>query len=542
MGFTPLKSPYNNVNEALKATVDEYPDNIAIAFYYQDKEIILTYKEFYEKVIKFANGLKAVGFKKGDKIGIILSNLVEFVVSFYSCLQIGAIGCSIIKMLKPSEIADISGNSELKGIIISGDQKRIVKKCLKKTPNLKFVFSVGDKEMSGLESAEVIKFWELAEERGSLATIKEDIGLDDWATINFTSGTTGKPKGTIHTHRNYVFAGLAQQISTKSTSEDVIVLILPMYHIFGLSVMNSILTKGGKLMMLPGFLVQDCLKLLTDPEVTSFAAVPAMYHIMLSQKNIEDFIGKFSPKLKGLISGGAPLPLGLIKRMEKTFIDTNGKQIPICEGFGTTEDSVYGAVNQWDGKIKYGTVGLPMPGGRILCVDDDGNPVPIGERGEIVVQNPGVMLGYYKMPEQTNKTLKSVKGEEGIWYYTGDIGLIDDEGYISIVDRKKDLVIVGGRNVIPRDVEEVLFMHSKIDDATVVGAPHEVMGETIRAIIVLKEGEEMTEQEVKDHVAEHMADYKVPRIVEFVKSLKKTSTGKVLKKDYRASFEQIKGD
>ena len=162
--------------------------------------------------------------------------------------------------------------------------------------------------------------------------------------------------------------------------------------------------------------------------------------------------------------------------------------------------------------------------------------------GEIVVQNPGVMLGYFKMPLETKKVLKSVKGEEGIWYYTGDIGVLDEDGYVSIVDRKKDLIIVGGRNVIPRDVEEVLFKHPKIADATVVGAPHETMGETVRTIIVLQEGEEMTEQEVKDWVAENMAEYKVPRIIEFVNSLKKTATGKVLKKDYRASFKEIKGN
>ncbi|MHA1253790.1 MAG: class I adenylate-forming enzyme family protein [Candidatus Helarchaeota archaeon] len=426
-------------------------------------------------------------------------------------------------------------------MIINSDQKRVVKKCLNVTPSLKHLITVGDKEME-LEGVETHKFWEVVEELGSLTPINVDVELDDWATINFTSGTTGKPKGTIHTHRNYVYAALAQKLSTKLTPEDVIVLVLPMYHIFGLSVMNAALNVGARLNMLPGFLVQDLLKLLCDPNATSFAAVPAMYNIMISQPNIQEFIGKFSPKLKSFISGGAPLPLGLVKRMEEVFIDTNGRVIPVCEGYGTTEDSVYGAVNPWDGKIKLGTVGLPMPGGRILCVDENGKPLPNGQRGEIVVQNPGVMLGYFKMPEETKKVLKPVQGEEGIWYYTGDIGVIDDEGYVSIVDRKKDLIIVGGRNVIPRDIEEILFKHPKIVDATVVGAPHPKMGETVRAIIVIKDGETLTEQEVKDHCAEYLADYKIPRIIEFVPKLKKTATGKVLKKDYRASFKEIKGD
>ena len=535
MAFEPLETPYKNVNEALKAIVEQYPDNIAIS--YPFKGLTLTYKDLYEKIIKFANALKDMGIGKGDRVGIVLSNTPEFVISFYSLLQIGAVGCSIIKMLNPNEIANISQNAELKGLIITDDGRRVIKKSQEVTPSLQTIITVGDK---GIE--DTLKFWEVVEERGSLTPIEEDLGLDDWATINYTSGTTGTPKGTIHTHRNYVFAGKAQQISTRITAEDAIVLVLPMYHIFGLSVMNAVLTTGGRLDMLPGFLVQDCLKMLCDPKVTSFAAVPAMFQIMLSQENIQSFVGQFSPNIHGLIVGGAPLPLGLARGMAETFIDTNGRSIPICEGFGTTEDSVYGAVNPWDGKIKLGTVGIPMPGGRMLCVDDDGNPVPTGERGEIVVQNPGVMLGYLNNPEETEKVLKPVVGEEGIWYYTGDIGIIDEEGYTSIVDRKKDMIKVGGKIVLPRDVEEVLFKHPKISDATVIGAPHVKMGETVRAIIVLKEGETMTEQELKDYVAEELADYKVPRIVEFVASLKKTATGKVLKKDYRASFQETKGE
>jgi long-chain acyl-CoA synthetase len=535
MEFKPLETPFKNVNEALKDAVDKYPNNIALN--YPLKNLQLTYKELYDKIIRFANALKELGIKKGDRVGIVLNNGPEFLISFYSLLQIGAVGCSIIKMLTPADIADIAQNAELKGLIIADDGKRTIKKAKEITPTLDVIISVGDK---GIE--DTFKFWEVLEERGSPVPINEKLGLDDWATINFTSGTTGKPKGTIHTHRNYVFAAIAQRISTKLSSNDAIVLILPMYHIFGLSVMNAALNGGARLDMLPGFLVQDTLKLLCDPKVTSFAAVPAMYHIMLKQPNIQEFVGKFSPNLRGLISGGAPLALGLANRMKDVFIDTTGRKIPITEGFGTTEDSVYGAINPWDGKIKMGTVGIPMPGGRILCVDEEGKPVPNGERGEIVVQNPGVMEGYFKMPDETAEILKPVEGYEGTWYYTGDIGIVDDEGYVSIVDRKKDLIIVGGRNVIPRDVEEVLFNHPKISDATVIGAPHPAMGETVRAIIVLAEGETMTEQEVKDYCAEHLADYKVPRVIEFTGMLKKTATGKVLKKDYRASYQEIKGD
>ncbi|MFX1297254.1 MAG: AMP-binding protein [Promethearchaeota archaeon] len=268
MEFKPLETPYKNLNESLKATVDQYPDNIAIN--YPFKKIIFTYKELYEKIIKFANALKDLGVQKGDRVGIVLNNSPEFVISFYALLQIGAVGCSIIKMLKPPQIADIAQNAELKGLIIADDEKRTIKKAKKITPSLEIIIVVGDKEIE-----DTLKFWEVVEERGSLAPIEVEVGLDDWSTINFTSGTTGKPKGTIHTHRNYVFAGLAQQLANKTEPEDAVVLCLPMYHIYGLSVMNSILTIGGRLDMLPGFLVQDVLKMLCDPRVTSFPAVPA---------------------------------------------------------------------------------------------------------------------------------------------------------------------------------------------------------------------------------------------------------------------------
>ncbi|MHA1784800.1 MAG: AMP-binding protein, partial [Candidatus Helarchaeota archaeon] len=342
--FKPLETSFKNVNEAIKSAVDQHPDNIAISYSYRNLD--LKYKDFYQQIIKFANALRDRGIKKGDTVGIVLSNCPEFAITFYSCLQIGAVGCSMIKMLKPAELADISERAELKALVISDDGKRTMKKSKKTTPSLEHVISVGVK---GLEGAE--RFWDVLES-GSTDPLNVELGLDDWATINFTSGTTGKPKGTIHTHRNYVFAALAQKESTKMTSDDITVLVLPMYHIFGLSVMNAVLNIGGTLDMLPGFLVQDLLPKLCNPKVTGFAAVPAMYHIMCEQPNIKEFVGKFSPNLKALISGGAPLPIGLIKRMEKVFIDTNNKVIPVTEGFGTTEDSVYGALNPWDGVIK----------------------------------------------------------------------------------------------------------------------------------------------------------------------------------------------
>lgn len=535
MTETEIKTDLKNLNESIDAAINAYPDNIAIL--YKGEEI--KYADLSERIMQVANALKDLGIKKGDRIAIVLNNGPEFIYSFYGAMRLGAVLCPIIKMLTPAEISNLCTEAECKVLIIADDGKRAVKQTKNESQFLETSITVGEKTIE-----ETTNFKDFMESGSKDFIETEGLGLGDWATINFTSGTTGKPKGTIHTHKNYVYAAIGQKIAMKGTPEDSAVLVLPMYHIFGLSVMNASLNMGSMLNMLPGFLVQDALKGLCNPRTSTFYAVPAMYNIILSQENIKDFVGQFSPNLKFVLSGAAPLPLGQIYEMEKIFIDVNGRNIPIVEGYGTTEDSVYGSVNPWDepDKIKYGSIGKPFPGCKIVIVDDKGNKVPQGERGEIAVQNPGVMVGYYNMPEETKNVLKPVKGEKGIWYYTGDIGHIDEDGYIFIVDRKKDMIKIGGRLVIPRDIEEVLFKHPKIQDATVVGAPHKTMGETVRAIIVVKKGEELTEEDIIVYCKEELADYKVPRIIEFVPSLKKTATGKVLKKDYRASFKEIKGD
>ncbi|NHI91945.1 MAG: hypothetical protein EAX96_05540 [Candidatus Lokiarchaeota archaeon] len=534
MEYKPLKSPFKTILSGLKDSVDKNPDKIAITFSSRNEEY--TYKDLCQKILKFANGLRDLDIKKGDFIGIILDNCPEFIIGFYGSLLIGAISCTMIKILRPAEIVDISKKAKFRALIISEDKQDSLEPILKSTPSLQHVISVSEEGIPNTS-----RFWDIVDLSSSIP-IKVDIKPNDWATINFTSGTTGRPKGTIHTHQNYLYAALAQKEAAKIESGDSIVLTLPMYHIFGLSIVNSFLLSGAHINMLPKFLVQDCLKKLCDNKTTMFAAVPSMYSILCDLHNIKDFIGSFSPKIKTFISGGAPLSLNLIRRMENTFIDTNNRKIPICEAFGTTEDTAYGTINPWYGKIKHGSVGVPMPGGRILCVDDEGNPIPLGVRGEIVVQNPGIMMGYFKLPKETRKVLKRVKGEKGIWLYTGDIGIIDKEGYVFIVDRKKDLIIVGGQPVVPRDVEEILIKKPEISEVAVIGQPHAKMGETVRALIVLKKGSKLTADAIKKWASEQMADFKVPRAIEFTDYLKKNISGQVLKSEYRPSFEQIRGD
>ena len=534
MESKPLNLPFNNMFEAFKNSVDKNPDKIAIIYTQRKEEY--SYKSLCQKIVKCANGLIDLDIKKGDFIGIISDNCPEFVISFFASLLIGSIACPIIKILKPNEIVDISKKAKFKAILISEEKQDVLELILKNTPSLKQVISISEEKKPEFSS-----FWDIVNLSSSTLP-KVDIKPSDWATINFTSGTTGRPKGSIHTHENYIYAAKTHKISLKIVPEDRIVLALPMYHMFGLSIMNSFLLTGAQINMLPKFAVQDCLKKLCETKTTMFAAVPSMYSILCDLHNIDEYIGYFSPKIKTLISAGSPLSRGLIRKIQKTFIDTNQKILSIIEAYGTTEDAGFGTVNPWFGINKLGSVGIPMHGGKILCVDDDGVPVPSGERGEIVVQNPGLMLGYFKLPKETRKVLKPVKGQEGNWFYTGDIGKIDHDGYVYIVDRKKDVILVGGQSVVPRDIEEILVQRPEISEAAVIGVPHKKMGETVRALVVLKRGSKITAETIKEWASERLASYKVPRVIEFTDFLKKNVSGEVLKSTYRPSFKEIKGD
>jgi long-chain acyl-CoA synthetase len=340
---------------------------------------------------------------------------------------------------------------------------------------------------------------------------------EDTAVILYTSGTTGKPKGAELTHSNMkknaeVAVGLA------STTEDDIALgALPLFHSFGQTCnMNACFAVGAMMTQIPRFDPDKALEIIQRDKVTIFQGVPTMYNAMLHSDKCEDFD---TSSLRLCMSGGSAMPEELMRNFEEAF------DCKILEGYGLSETSPVASFNHPDKERKPGSIGTPIEGVEMKLVDDDGKEVDAGEVGEIVIKGHNVMKGYWNRPDATEEAIK-----DG-WFYTGDMGKIDEDGYYFIVDRKKELIIRGGYNVYPREVEEVLYEHPAIQEAAVIGVEDEKMGEEVGAAVVLKKGEELSEDELRDYVKKEVANYKYPRKIWFCDELPKGPTGKILKKD-----------
>jgi len=348
--------------------------------------------------------------------------------------------------------------------------------------------------------------------------------FESLASLQYTGGTTGVSKGVMQTHKN--LSCNVQQIESwfyDIKKGDMIELgVLPFFHSFGLTcVMNLSIWGAQTDVLIPRPEPGAILEAIHKHKVTFYPAVPTIYVGLLNHPKLKKYN---ISSIKGCFSGAAPLPVEVIK----SFEEITGSQI--CEGYGLSETSPVVTINPWGGKTKVGSIGLPLPDTDIKIVDlDDGTKeMPVGETGEVIIKGPQVTSGYYNMPDETAKTVK-----DG-WLYTGDIGKMDEEGYFYIVDRKKDMIIAGGYNIYPRDIDEVLFEHPKIMDACAIGVPDKYRGETVKAFVVMRPGQSMTEQEVIDFCREKLAKYKVPTTVEFIDTLPKSGVGKILRKELRA--------
>jgi long-chain acyl-CoA synthetase len=341
----------------------------------------------------------------------------------------------------------------------------------------------------------------------------EDTGL-----ILYTSGTTGTPKGAQLTHGNLLAATQISVDLVDAGPEMVAFGALPLFHVFGLTCgLNSAVRAGGCLTLLPRFEPGRALEIIQRDGVTEFLGVPTMYAAMLHHPGREDVD---TSTLQLCVSGGAAMPVEILRGFEEAF------GCKVLEGYGLSETCAVASFNRPDRERRAGTIGLPVPGVEMMLVGDDGGEVPRGEVGEVLVRGPMVMSGYWNRPEATADTLRP----DG-FLKTGDMGRMDDDGYFSIVDRKKELIIRGGFNVYPREIEEVLYEHPAVREAAVVGVPHESLGEEIAAAVALKDGHEATPDELRDYVKARIAAYKYPRRVAIVPELPKGPTGKILKRE-----------
>ncbi|USK68550.1 long-chain-fatty-acid--CoA ligase [Peribacillus asahii] len=499
-----------NLNENLKRSASNFPESIA--YIYGDKSV--TYQELNQKVDRLAAGLYVQGIRKGDGVALILGNSPEFLIAYYGILRLGAFAVPINPMFTQGEISYILDNSKAKAVIAHSSVESKLSELTDKSKNITSVIYAGASHQEWT--------WERLMETSSLDFVSPFIDQDDLAVILYTSGTTGKPKGAMLSHRN--LASNAESISKlmELHDEDRVVAVLPMFHVFCMTVsLNAPIACGATVIIVPRFSPFDVVNTIREEKGTMFVGVPTMYNFIyqLPEATAEDF-----SSIRLCISGGASIPIELLQNFQNKF------NVSILEGYGLSETSPLVAINPLKGTCKPGSIGIDIPGVQSKVVDEFGKELPRGEVGELVVQGPNVMRGYLNMPEATAEAL--IDG----WLYTGDLARMDEEGYIYIVDRKKDIIIVGGYNVYPREVEEVLYQHPSIVEASVVGVPDEGYGESVKAYVVVKD-KQLTIDDILHFCQDKLVKYKLPRQVEFLKELPKNSTGKILRRELRQLTE-----
>jgi long-chain acyl-CoA synthetase len=352
----------------------------------------------------------------------------------------------------------------------------------------------------------------------------EDVDLDATAVLLYTSGTTGKPKGVMLTHKNFLGEFEWVEEAFPLYPEDIIVGVLPLYHVYAMAdVLVPAIYFGCSVSLIPQYSPTELLRNVSEVKATVLIAIPSMYiHLLQISKSRKTSIPK---SLRSCVSGGAPLPMKVIKDFEEVF------QTKINEGYGLTETTSAVGLNASGEGFRAGSIGIPYPSVKMKIFDDDDNELPPGETGEIVIKGDMVSKGYYNNPEETAEAMRNG------WFHTGDMGYRDEEGYIFITDRKKDIIIRGGFNISPREIEEILFTHPKVRDAAVLGVTDKSMRETVKAFVILEEGESAEQKEIIDFCKEHLSPYKVPKFVEFRESLPKSATGKVLKKELKDGYK-----
>jgi len=464
----------------------------------------LTYAQLDAASAHLAGLLAQHGFQPGDRVGVMLPNVPHFPIVYYGILRAGGVVVPMNVLLKEREVAYYLEDSGAKLLFAWADFGAEAR------PGA---------EAAGAELIEVdpsgfVALVGAAEPRPELA----DVADDDTAVILYTSGTTGKPKGAELTHANlYVNAKTKLETLIQLSADDVILGALPLFHSFGqTAAMNAGLMAGACLTLLARFDPVKALQMMERDGVTVFLGVPTMYNAMLAVPEGER---PDTSSLRVCISGGASLPVEVLRAFESQF----GTQI--LEGYGLSETSPVASFNHPDRERKPGSIGTPIRDVRMRVVDEQDAEVPVGEVGEIVIQGPNVMKGYWNRPDATAEAMR------GGWFHSGDMAKVDEDGYFFIVDRKKDLIIRGGYNVYPREVEEVLYEHPAVGEAAVVAVPHAELGEEVGAAVALKAGAEATPDELQAFVKERVAAYKYPRHVWLVRELPKGPTGKILKRE-----------
>jgi long-chain acyl-CoA synthetase len=512
-----------NLSVLLEDAARETPDRDAVVF----GDLRLSYSFVDAVANQVANLLRSRGVRPGDKVALSSPNLPYFPMVYFGALKAGAVVVPLNVLLKPREIGYHLSDSDAKAFF-----------CFEGTPQL----PLGETGHAGFQQAEGCEhffllpanpaaaespiegaelFWAALAGQPDTFDTERTEGTDT-AVIIYTSGTTGQPKGAELTHGNLLMNAMVDDTLFARTPHDTSLVTLPLFHIFGQTcVMNVGFYRRGTLVMQPRFDAKEAVELLVKEKVTIFAGVPTMYWALLSDDTSAEDVAAIRENLRVAVSGGAALPMEVIKGVRDKF------GMNVLEGYGLSETSPVCSFNRPDRPTKPGSIGLPVWGVEMKLVNDEWKDVEGEGPGEIAVRGHNIMKGYYNRPEATAEAIK-----DG-WFRTGDVARRDEDGYYYIIDRSKDMIIRGGYNVYPRELEEVLMTHPDVSLAAVVGVPHPSHGEEVKAYIIRKPGATVTEDELIAWGKEQFANYKYPRIVEFRDELPMTATGKILKRELR---------
>lgn len=475
-----------------------------------------TFAEFDGAVNRTAELLRAHGVGRGDVVSLLMPNSAEYIISYFACWKLGAIAGPVNSLLKGQEISFVISDSETKVLLVHPDFLPTIEKIRNELPTLREVITFDDEANATKEAGA----------RHGVPLLSAEINRDTEAIIIYTSGTTGKPKGCLLTHGNLI--ANARQISQwlGFTKDDRLLTIMPLFHMNAVSVTTmSALYAGGSTVVSPKFSASRFWQIISDYEITSFGSVATMLSMLLTTypDGVPD--GLQTEQLRFAMCGSAPVPAEVMKRFEETF------DCLVIEGYGLSESTCRSTFNPPDERRRPGSCGKPI-GNEMRVVEEDDKEVANGELGEIVLRGENILKGYYRNPEATATAFRNG------WFHTGDIGYRDADGFFFIVDRKSDMIIRGGENIYPREIDEVLYQHPAVAAAATIGVPDQLYGEEVAAFIVLKEGGEATEEELITFCRARLADYKCPKTVRFINEIPKGPTGKLLKRELANQFKR----
>ncbi|PYV45815.1 MAG: long-chain fatty acid--CoA ligase [Acidobacteria bacterium] len=500
-----------NLRELLEAQAEKFPNKTFLYFF--DDARALSYAAVDCRVNQIANLFLRLRISKGQTISLLLPNIPEYVLCYFACLKIGAVASPLNIHLKSKEIEYILANSESRLLVTNQKYWPVVEPVRASVSNLQHLLLLDG------TSSDTLNFpREVDKESRELAPIP--LQSEDVAVMIYTSGTTGEPKGCLLTHGN--FLSNAQEIASwlSFSEKDRLLCVMPLFHVNGIVVtMLTPLYLGGSMVLTEKFSTHRFWEIIDRYQVTSFGSVATMLSMLNQTHYPEGYLERLDKSgLRFALAGSAPVPPELMLQFEKKF------HCLVVEGYGLSEATCRVTFNPPNHRRQPGSIGLPI-GNTLRIVDENDVDVPVGQIGEILVQGANVMKGYFKNPQATAKALHNG------WLHTGDLGYVDGDGFYYLVDRKSDMIIRGGENIYPREVDNLLYLYPKICEAATVGVPDELYGEEVKAFVVLKEGEIASEEEILTFCRERLADYKCPKSIEFLKEIPKGPTGKSLKRE-----------